>query len=148
MMSLSAKQLRSPDAAAPSTQPMTHDQAMEIIERASKDKYLARDLDLMRDKCYAFVSDMMDEVTKALAEKEKHTPALLKSRPEQAVTAISLRATAQKREETARKRRELAEAMVLGALLNMDNPDWDPRNPATHRSSDNFFIALLKSAFR
>ena len=80
-MSLSAKQLRSPDAAAAPTHPMTHDQAMEIIERASKDKYLSRDLELMRDKCYTFVSDMMDEVTLALAEKEKRTPALLKSRP-------------------------------------------------------------------
>jgi|SRR5450830_1318377 len=142
-MSQVAKQLRVQD----STVPMSHDQAMEIIERASKDKYLSRDLDQMRDKCYAFVSEMMDEVTLALAEKEKRIPALLKSRPEE-VSAISLRASAQKREEAARKRRELAEAMVLGALFNMDNPDWDPRNPATHNPSENFFITLLKSAFK
>lgn len=33
----------------------------------------------------------------------------------------------------AQQRRELAEDLVIGALLNRDNPDWDPRNPATHR---------------
>ncbi|MBB5391357.1 MULTISPECIES: hypothetical protein [unclassified Herbaspirillum] len=143
-MSLAAKQSHVQEPIAP----MSHEDAMAIIERAARDKHLARDLDLLRDKCFSFVNAMMDEVTQTLAEKEKRTPALLKSRPEQEVTAISLRAAGQQREEAARKRRELAEAMVMGALANMDNPDWDPRNPATRHTTDNFFMALLKSAFK
>lgn len=33
----------------------------------------------------------------------------------------------------AQERQELAELLVIGALLNRDNPDWDPRNSQTHR---------------
>lgn len=44
------------------------------------------------------------------------------------ITAAS-RHTAQ----DAQERRELAEAMIIGALLNRGNPDWDPKKPETHR---------------
>ena len=142
-MSLVAKQLHVQE----STVPMSHDDAMAIIERASRDKYLSRDLEQMRERCFSFVNQMMDEVTLALAEKEKRVPALLKSRPDE-VSVRTLRASAQQREEAARKRRELAEAMVLGALFNMDNPDWDPCDPTTHRQGENFLVTLLKSAFK
>jgi len=30
-------------------------------------------------------------------------------------------------------RRELAQQIVIGALMNRENPDWDPTDPATHR---------------
>lgn len=35
--------------------------------------------------------------------------------------------------QDAQERRELAELLVVSALLNRGNPDWDPRNPETHR---------------
>ena len=35
--------------------------------------------------------------------------------------------------QDAQERRELAEAIILGALLNRDNPDWDPKRPETHK---------------
>lgn len=35
--------------------------------------------------------------------------------------------------QDAQERRKLAEAIIIGALLNRDNPDWDPKKPETHR---------------
>lgn len=44
-----------------------------------------------------------------------------------------------------RERRELAHMLLVGALLNHDNPDWDPADPSTDRANDDDpFIALLQ----
>ncbi len=40
--------------------------------------------------------------------------------------------------------RELAQDLVIGALLNRDNPEWDPDDPSTHRPlQDDPLLALL-----
>jgi len=124
---------------------MTHDEALDIIERARKDKYLAQELEQLREKCCLFVSDVMHQVNRALAEKEKRTPALLRGKPDE---SLSLTAAARGREQAARQRRELAEAMVIGALFNIDNPHWNPLDPATHRSTGNgsLLLALIRSS--
>jgi len=52
---------------------------------------------------------------------------------------------AEARREAARLRRELAMELVVGALLNEHNPDWDPRDPSTCRAaSDGEVLQLLK----
>lgn len=51
---------------------------------------------------------------------------------------MDVRALAAASRHTARgaqERRDLAEALVIGALLNGANPDWDPSDPSTHRPS-------------
>lgn len=42
---------------------------------------------------------------------------------------------AEARREAALERRELAMEIVIGALLNEGNADWDPRNPASCRAT-------------
>lgn len=122
---------------------MTHEQAKDIIERAQQDKYLARELDELREKCCLFISDLMRQVGQDIAEKEKKVPALLRGKEE---TAISLRNAANRREQRARQRRELAEAMVVGALLNSDNPRWNPLDPGTQQlGRGGLMMALLKT---
>ncbi len=138
-MSLPVKEMSTRDQVLP----MTHDEALQIIERARKDKFLAQDLEQLRDKCCLFVSDVMREVNQALAEKDKRTPALLRSKPSD---AVSLRGAARERESAAKQRRELAEAMVIGALCNSDNPNWNPLDPATHNSRGSLLLALLKTS--
>jgi hypothetical protein len=123
--------------------PMSEEQALHIIERASKDQFLAQDIEQLRDKCCLFVNDIMREVNLALAQQDKRVPALLRSKQD---TAISLRGAARERERLAQQRRELAEAMVIGALLNSNNPDWNPLDPATDRSRGSLLLALLRSA--
>jgi hypothetical protein len=139
-MSLSAKE-------APARHPpipMTREQAQDIIERASKDSFLSQEIEQLREKCCLFIGEVMQEVNQALADKEKRTPALLRSKTE---TAISLQAAGREREKLAKQRRELAEAMVIGALLNSDNPDWNPLDPSTGKSSGgSLLLALLKTA--
>jgi hypothetical protein len=42
-------------------------------------------------------------------------------------------------------RRELARQIAIGALLNRDNPEWDPADPATHRPiPDDPVLAMLE----
>jgi len=123
--------------------PMTREQALEIIGRAQHDKYLARELDDLREKCCQFIGDLMREVGQEIAAKERRVPVLLRNREE---TAISLRGAAAHREQRARERRELAEAMVMGALFNSGNPDWNPLDPDTHESDGGgLLMALLKT---
>jgi hypothetical protein len=124
---------------------MSEEQAQQIIERAKQDKFLVQELEQLRDKCCYFVHDLMHEVNLTLAQQDKRVPALLRGKPE-VDSAISLRSAARGREQLARQRRELAEAMVIGALLNSSNPDWDPLDPASGRSSGSLLLALLKSA--
>jgi len=124
---------------------MSEEQALQIIGRARQDKFLAQELEQLRDKCCHFVHDLMHEVNLALAQQDKRVPALLRGKPEPD-SAISLLAAARGREQLARQRRELAEAMVIGALLNSGNPDWNPLDPASGRSSGSLLLALLKSA--
>ncbi len=129
--------------------PMTHDEAIRIIERAGQDKYLSRELDQLREKCCLFISDVMHDVNHALAEKDKQTPALLRSKKNSSESAVSLRAAARERENQAKQRKELAEAMVIGALLNSDNPNWNPMNPKSGNHTGNggsLLLALLKTS--
>ena len=121
---------------------MTHEHALSIIARASEDRFLAREIDKLRGKCCVFVNEVMHEVTLALAAGSQ-TAALLRSRQD---TAAALCSAARQREGLARQRRELAEAMVIGALLNSDNLDWNPLDPASGRSdSKSILLALLKT---
>lgn len=139
-MSFSAKEV----PAQPHASPMSREQAQNIIDRASKDSFLAQEIDQLREKCCLFIGEVMQEVNQALAEKEKRTPALLRSKSD---STISLQAAGREREKQAKQRRELAEAMVIGALLNSDNPGWNPLDPSTARSGGgSLLLALLKSA--
>jgi hypothetical protein len=56
-----------------------------------------------------------------------------------------LAGAADARREAVRLRRELAMELVVGALLNEHNPDWDPRDPSTCRAAaDSEVLQLLK----
>jgi hypothetical protein len=47
----------------------------------------------------------------------------------------ALRESAEARREAVMEHRELAMELVIGALLNEGNTDWDPRNPASCRAT-------------
>ena len=47
----------------------------------------------------------------------------------------ALREAAEARREAVMEHRELAMELVIGALLNEGNTDWDPRNPASCRAT-------------
>ena len=71
------------------------------------------------------ITEVIDEIAQSLSGD---SPTRGKGQSVQEMAAASRHAA-----RSAQERRELAEALVIGALLNRDNPDWDPQNPATHR---------------
>ncbi|WP_235471460.1 hypothetical protein [Herbaspirillum hiltneri] len=138
-MNLPTQQMASPEAAFP----MTRDEAMAIVARAAQDKYLAQELDHLREKCCRFVDDIMHRVNREMADQDQRTPALLQA---DACDVLSLRNAARGREKIAQQRRELAEAMVIGALFNSDNPDWNPLNPDSRGTGQgSLLLALLQT---
>lgn len=123
---------------------MTYEQALDIIGRAQRDKYLARELDALREQCCEFVFGLMNQINEELVANERKVPALLRNRDE---TTVSLRSEAARRVARSRQRRNLAEAMVVGALINSDNPGWNPLDPATHLPDrGGLLMALLKTS--
>lgn len=71
------------------------------------------------------INEMIDEVAKSLPEDMNNVG--------KGGSVKELAAASRHAARSAQERRELAEALVIGALLNRDNPDWDPQNPETHR---------------
>jgi hypothetical protein len=48
-----------------------------------------------------------------------------------------------------KERRHLAQMLLVGALLNHDNPDWNPADASTDRANhDDPFVALLQRDLR
>lgn len=84
----------------------------------------------------------LEHVVDALAREKPVNPA--------ASTSVTLGGAALARASRrvgndTRERRELAHMLLVGALLNHDNPDWDPADAATDRANaDDPFIALLQ----
>lgn len=125
-------------------EPMSHDEALEIIGRASRDRHMAQQIEHLRERCCQFIQDMMRDVDLELARREKKLPALLRGKTD---SAISLRNAAQQRQRVVGQRRELAEAMVLGALFNMDNADWDPvKDSLRGNGRGGLLMALIKTS--
>lgn len=126
------------------TKAMSHDEALDIIARASSDTRMAQQIDQLRERCGQFIEDMMRDVDTELARREKKVPALLRGKAD---SAISLRNAAQQRQRLVSQRRELAEALVLRTLFNMDNPDWDPvKDSGRGKGQGGLLMALIKTS--
>lgn len=91
----------------------------------------------------SFVSNELERMVSRVASMlATDTPA---SKPVAAGGLAGLAGAADARREAARLRRELAMELVIGALLNESNPEWDPRDPSTCRASlDSEVLQLLK----
>lgn len=96
---------------------------------------------------FAFLQKRGFEVLRKLAQDAMAKLAAMEP-PQKAVDANTdwrrFSGLARNREAAARERRELAQDLVIGALVNLDNPDWDPLDPSTSvDSSSSTFLALL-----
>lgn len=59
------------------------------------------------------------------------------------IDLVALRGLSRQRQTAAAQRREVVEAFVLGALINHDNPAWNPLDPATSRRAQDSPLAML-----
>jgi hypothetical protein len=83
---------------------------------------------------------LIDDLTRKLAEQETGQPPAGQG----GTDFRQLAAAARNRESDARERRALAQDLVLGAIINLDNPDWNPLDPATsRRAEDSALLAFL-----
>jgi len=93
----------------------------------------------------SFVNNELEQMVSRVASMlAADAPA---STPGAAGGLAGLAGAADARREAVRLRRELATELVVGALLNERNPEWDPRDPSTCRVAlDGEVLRLLKSA--
>lgn len=98
-------------------------------------------------QAFALVQKRGFELLRKLA-KETMVKLAAMEPPQEAVDACTdwrrISGLARDRESVARERRLLAQNLVIGALVNFDNPGWDPLDPSTSKdSSSSTLLALL-----
>jgi hypothetical protein len=87
-----------------------------------------------------------DTVQRTLAKLNGIGAAQEKKAPTGPISVLALAGAARQREAAGKKKREFAEYLVIGALMNRDNPDWDIFDPAAAAppAQPNGMLALLK----
>ncbi len=101
-------------------------------------------------RAFALVQKQGFETLRRLAQETMARLAAMEPSPKAVDAGTDWRrfsGLARDRETAARERRLLAQDLVIGALVNVDNPAWDPFNPSTSKhSSDSTLLALLNPA--
>jgi len=133
-------------------QPTTPDAVLEefsdaelaaLKARLKQDPAGAHALMLIQKQGHEFLRNMANKVMANLAAMEK---------TQKTVDANTdwrqFSGQARNRENAAKERRELAQDLLIGALVNLDNPDWDPLDPSTSKNpADSSILALLNPQF-
>lgn len=118
--------------------------AMAALAAAlQRDPVLARELTRLQETACAALDTLIQD-TAAWLGKQTPAAAAVSSGP---IDVVALGALARGRAGAVREARELAEAFVMGALINQGNADWNPLDPATSRSgADSLLVTLLLAA--
>jgi hypothetical protein len=129
------------DSAPPPLPEISDAELNALMERARGNPAALRAFEVIRKQGLDVLRNLIADVMKALLEYEG-PQAMAKGGP---LNVRQLAGVARDRESVARHRRELAQDIVLGALVNLDNPDWDPMDPSTSKDTQgNAFISFLK----
>ncbi|AVR94338.1 hypothetical protein [Pseudoduganella armeniaca] len=97
--------------------------------------------DAARQQAYATLAALIDDACALLARRlgtGATTPTAAGP-----IDLVALRGLSRQRQTAAAQRREVVEAFVLGALINHDNPAWNPLDPATSRRAQDSALATL-----
>jgi hypothetical protein len=114
---------------------------LDLVAKAKADPVAANQALDLQKKVYDAFEKMVQGAFNIIDEDE--------IKPEKkgvkAVSVVMLTAEAKRRAENSKRKRELAQSVMIGAIMNMDNPDWDPLDPATHKKNDqNGLLALMQ----
>jgi len=114
-----------------------------MLNALAADPIAARTLDYLRTQTADKLAALTDQVFSMLAPEEK--PALSKSLPTGPTNIRTLMAASRNSELSAGIRRELAEGLVTGSVINLDNANWNPVDPASSTPDEkNLMCALLQ----
>jgi hypothetical protein len=103
----------------------------QTVTSMAADPAMGNMLSALQDDACATLSAIIDKTAALLM---KNTESSLAERPRAPLTVqqgAGLALESKRREQAWRQARECAEMLVIGALINKDNPDWDPANPST-----------------
>ncbi|WUR13067.1 hypothetical protein E7V67_025820 [[Empedobacter] haloabium] len=98
-------------------------------------------LDAARQQAFTALAALVDDACALLARRLPASAAAAGTHGP--IDVVALRALARQRQTAAAQRREVVEAFVLGALVNHDNPAWNPLDPATSRRAQDSPLAAL-----
>lgn len=121
---------------------MSDGQILEMIERAASDPFIANALLHLQKQAY---ESMAESVQRMLAELNEIAASAQEQMPAGPMSVVALASAARQREADGKQKREFAEFLVIGALINRDNPDWDIfDDTATTPPARSGLLALLQ----
>jgi hypothetical protein len=134
-----------PSAGPVAQPPMQTDGAFDfdpaMLKALASDPIAARTLEHLRRKAADKLAELTDQAFAMLAQEEKSTSP--KSLFSGGVDIKRFMAASRSSEFNARIRRELAEALVTGSAINLNNTNWNPADPASSISTEKSLISAL-----
>lgn len=120
---------------------MSDGQILEMIGRAGSDPFIANTLLHLQKQAY----EKLEEGIQLMLAKLNEIEPVQNKMPNGVMSPVALASAARQRETAGKQRREFAELLMIGALINKDNPDWNIFDEAeTTPSADNGLLALLQ----
>lgn len=121
---------------------LSDSQILAMIKRAPNDPFVAKELLHLQ---YQACERMTASVQKMLAKLNEFSPAQGKMSSGQN-SVVALASAARQREAAGNQKREFATSLLIGALLNRDNPSWNifDEAAAPPPQTPNGLLALLQ----
>lgn len=110
------------------------------FEKIGEDPIAARALQAMQIRTCDKLNLIIDRLAASLASGYRQSE---QSEIPDAFNVAAYASIARQRQWEAKECRLLAEDMVIAALKNLENPDWDPADPATSRNNGKGILQLL-----
>ena len=118
-------------------------EGMELLKRMLADPTKALAVEKLREEVFAQLMALVREVAADIPQPETTAPAV---GPGVTMSFQELKNFSRQRESAGKQKQEVAQAMVMGALLNRHNEEWNPLDASTDRSSyDSLICALLQA---
>jgi hypothetical protein len=121
---------------------LSSEQVRKMIEHAAIDPGTADLLRELQELAYESLEKSVQHMITELNEIEGPAQEKMPAGP---ISMVALASAARQREAAGKQKREFAEFLVIGALINRDNPDWDIFDEAaTPSPAGNGLLALLQ----
>ncbi|MTV41746.1 hypothetical protein [Duganella radicis] len=100
---------------------MSDAQLHEMVARAATDPFTARAAQQLQKQAFERMSESVQRMLAELNSIDKKQGKLTGG----PVSVLALAGAARQREAAGKQKREFAEYLVIGAMVNRDNPDWN-----------------------
>ena len=122
---------------------LSDSQILDMIARAKSDPFVANEVMHLQKQAFDCISKAIQGMIGTLGELLPATQQM----ENQQISVVALASAAREREAVSRQKRKFAEDLIIGALLNRDNPNWnifDDTPLPPDAKSRNGILALLQ----